>query len=187
MAPHVLRNLILYPLCFFSLPSKLEQVRVRAPTRHRLAPRTHRPVVRVRNESSSSGATSPEAADEALAKFVERLTPDSLRGSNKTRLNNIVSRGSELEKLSALTTLIHDAKMTGAPRTFGESGMSGAHVSPGAFLEALNRESADEVKALENAMGCEACGLNRCDGDAEKRLECVIDKAYVNLGKERER
>ena len=138
----------------------------------------------MRNGSSSSGGTtSPEAADEAFAKFVDRLTPDSLQ----TRMNNIVSRGSELEKLSTLTTLIHDANMTGAPRTFGESGLSGAHVSPGAFLEALNREAPDEVKALENALGCEACGLNRCDGDAEKRLECVIDKAYVNLGEEKER
>ena len=101
----------------------------------------------------------------------------------KAVTSNIVSRGSELEQLKRLSHLVLETASVGAS-TFEELGPQAATVSPSVLLHTLHDNTTADVGALEGAMVYEPCDVDYT-GSEDARLECVIDKAFVNLGGER--
>ena len=51
----------------------------------------------------------------------------------------------------------------------------------GVLMTALKNNDTADVGAIEGAMTYEACDTDHCETE-DQRLECVIDKAFVNLG-----
>ena len=98
----------------------------------------------------------------------------------KAVTSNIVSRGSELEQLKKLSHLVLETASVGAS-TFEELGPQAATVSPSVLLHTLHDNTTADVGALEGAMVYEPCDVDYT-GSEDARLECVIDKAFVNLG-----
>ena len=98
----------------------------------------------------------------------------------KAVTSNIVSRGSELEQLKKLSHLVLETASVGA-NTFEELGPQAATVSPSVLLHTLHDNTTADVGALEGAMVYEPCDVDYT-GSEDARLECVIDKAFVNLG-----
>ena len=98
----------------------------------------------------------------------------------KAVTSNIVSRGSELEQLKKLSHLVLETASVGAS-TFEELGPQAATVSPSVLLHTLHDNPTADVGALEGAMVYEPCDVDYT-GSEDARLECVIDKAFVNLG-----
>jgi len=91
----------------------------------------------------------------------------------------VVAPGSELEALLHVSNLVYDTKR--CVNEYGELGKQAATVSAAILLATLMSNTKD-VGALEGAMVYEPCTLEECAMDEDARLECVIDKAFVNLG-----
>ena len=62
-----------------------------------------------------------------------------------------------------------------------ELGPQAATVSPAILMHALVTNDSSDVGALEGAMVYEACRVENV-GSEEARLDCVVDKAFANLG-----
>ena len=95
--------------------------------------------------------------------------------------SNVVSiqRGSELDALKHHSKLIYDTKHS--VNEMAELGPQAATVSPAILMHALVTNDSSDVGALEGAMVYEACRVENV-GSEEARLDCVVDKAFANLG-----
>ena len=111
------------------------------------------------------------ALNDRTAKYVQML--------QQNKSNNVISKGSQLEKLKLHSHLVHDTK--GDAETLGEITETAATVSSAVLMTALKMNVSGDVGALEGAMVYEPCNTDYCDTEDE-RLQCVIDKAFVNLG-----
>ena len=96
--------------------------------------------------------------------------------------SNVVSiqRGSELDALKKLSTLVYDTKY--AANEMAELGRQAATVSPSVLLHFISENHGSDMDSVEGAMVYEACKIeNIADSTEESRTDCVLDKAFVNL------
>ena len=91
----------------------------------------------------------------------------------------LVAPGSDLQALLGFSELVHDTK--GDALKFGTFGENAATVSAGVLMAALKSNDTSDVGAIEGAMAYEECDTDHCETEDE-RLQCVIDKSFVNLG-----
>ena len=91
----------------------------------------------------------------------------------------LVAPDSNLQSLLTFSELVHDSK--GDALKFGRFGENAATVSAGVLMAALKSNDTSDVGAIEGAMAYEECDSDHCETEDE-RLQCVIDKAFVNLG-----
>ena len=91
----------------------------------------------------------------------------------------LVAPDSNLQSLLTFSELVHDSK--GDALKFGKFGENAATVSAGVLMAALKSNDTSDVGAIEGAMAYDECDSDHCETEDE-RLQCVIDKAFVNLG-----
>jgi hypothetical protein len=97
-------------------------------------------------------------------------------------VSNVVSiqRGSELDALKKLSTLVYDTKH--AANEAAALGPQAATVSPSVLLHLLSTNHGSDVGSIEGALVYEACAVENFAGYSEDvRHDCVLDKAFCNL------
>jgi transaldolase len=91
-----------------------------------------------------------------------------------------IQRGSELNALKKYSSLVYDTKH--AVNELAVLGPQAATVSPSILMHALSENCSADVGCIEGALFYEACKLENVEGRSEEsRMDCVLDKAFVNL------
>jgi len=91
-----------------------------------------------------------------------------------------VQRGSELDALKSLSSLVYDTKH--AVNELAGLGPQAATVSPSILLHAVSENCSSDVGSIEGALVYDGCLIENVEGHTEAaRMDCVLDKAFVNL------
>ena len=117
----------------------------------------------------------------------ERASPEASAPASSSSpagkyASNVVSiqRGSELDALKSLSSLVYDTKH--AVNELAVLGPQAATVSPSILLHALSENRSADVGSIEGALFYDRCLLENVQGHTEEaRMDCVLDKSFVNL------
>ena len=122
----------------------------------------------------------PHASPESASP--EASAPAPLTSPVGKYTSNVVSiqRGSELDALKRLSSLVYDTKH--AVNELAVLGPQAATVSPSVLLHALSENCSTDVGSIEGALVYDRCLIENVEGHTESaRVDCVLDKAFVNL------
>ena len=119
---------------------------------------------------------SPESASPEASAPASPASPAGKYASNVVS----VQRGSELDALKSLSSLVYDTKH--AVNELAVLGPQAATVSPSILLHAVSENCSSDVGSIEGALVYDGCLIENVEGHTEAaRMDCVLDKAFVNL------
>ena len=124
----------------------------------------------------------PHASPESASPEASAPASQTSSATSGKYTSNVVSiqRGSELDALKTMSSLVYDTKH--AVNELAVLGPQAATVSPSILLHAMSENCSADVGSIEGALFYDRCLIENVEGHTEAaRTDCVLDKAFVNL------
>ena len=129
-----------------------------------------------------AGRAEPHASPESASPEASAPASQTSSATSGKYTSNVVSiqRGSELDALKTMSSLVYDTKH--AVNELAVLGPQAATVSPSILLHAMSENCSADVGSIEGALFYDRCLIENVEGHTEAaRIDCVLDKAFVNL------